>query len=121
MNPSIYPAAWADMTKERAGQKYRPSNGTEGEIFMGCWCCQCARDKAMSEGCVFDECDDNERCDIIANTMAFNVEDDEYPKEWTYGQDGQPCCTAFVPAGDPIPLPRCTATPDMFGDEGGAA
>lgn len=28
--------------------------------------------------------------------MPFDVADDEYPKEWIYGQDGQPCCTAFV-------------------------
>lgn len=110
----MLPAEWAALTKERAGQKYRPSNGTEGEIFMGNWCCKCQRDKSMREGADFDECDDDERCDLIANTMCYDVEDDEYPKEWTYGNDGQPCCTAFVPVGEQIPPPRDELTIDMF-------
>jgi len=114
MSQSIYPVEWAALTKERAGQKYRPSNGTEGEIFMGAWCCKCARDKAMLEGEPFDECDDDELCPIIANTFAFNVDDPEYPKEWTYGADGQPCCTAYVYPGEQIPRPRCELTIDMF-------
>ena len=49
MTNGIYPVEWAEMTKERAGQKYQPSNGTEGELFMACWCGKCARDKAMRE------------------------------------------------------------------------
>ena len=31
MTNGIYPIEWAEMTKERAGQKYQPSNGTEEE------------------------------------------------------------------------------------------
>ena len=49
---------------------YRPSNGTEGDIFFDNWCRHCARDKAMREGADFDECDDNELCDIIARTFS---------------------------------------------------
>lgn len=121
MNYPIWPADLAEMCKARAGEKYRPSNGTEGECFFSAWCRCCQRDKAMLEGCDVDECDDNERCDIIAATMRFNVEDPDYPGEWQIGKDGQPCCTAFVEAGMPIPTPRCSSTPDMFGEAGGAA
>lgn len=114
MNQAIYPETLAEMTKARAGEKYRPSNGTEGDCFFAAWCCKCQRDKAMREGMDVDECDDNERCDIIANTMCYDVEDEGYPKEWQIGKDGQPCCTAFVPAGDPIPPARDDLTIDMF-------
>ena len=114
MSHAIYPATLAAMTAKRAGEKYRPSNGTEGECFFAAWCFNCQRDKAMREGVDIDECDDNERCDIIANIFCYDVEDPEYPVEWQYGKDGQPCCTAFVPAGDPVPAPRCEHTLDLF-------
>lgn len=114
MNQAIYPASFAAITIKRAGEKYRPSNGTEGECFFAAWCCKCQRDKAMREGADIDECDDNERCDIIADTFAYEVEDPEYPAAWQYGKDGQPCCTQFVPAGDQIPEPRCTHTQELF-------
>lgn len=114
MKRAIFPPGLAEMTKSRAGEKYQPSNGTEGDCFFSGWCRRCQRDKAMREGADYDECDDNEICRIPARTMAFNVEDDEYPNEWQYGQDGQPCCTAFVPEGEPIPPTRCDRTIDLF-------
>lgn len=110
----IYPASFAELTAERAGEKYRPSNGNEGMIFFAAWCHRCTRDKAMREGIDFDECDDSELCKIIANTFAYDVTDAEYPIEWQYGKDGQPCCTAFVPAGESIPTPRCPNTKELF-------
>lgn len=82
---------------------YRPSNGTEGEGFWSAWCCNCQRDKAMREGVDLDECDDNERCDIIALTMAYSIDEPGYPQEWRYDENGVPCCTAFIPAGDRVP------------------
>lgn len=91
---------------------YRPSNGTEGECFFEAWCRFCARDKAMSEGKNYDECDDNEVCQIIADTFAYDVDDPKYPKEWIVKSDG-PTCTAFIQAGQPIPL-RDELTIDMF-------
>ena len=94
---------------------YQPSSGTIGESFIAGWCGNCARDKALREGIDIDECDDNERCDIVGRTMAYNVADPEYPSEWIYDQDGHPCCTAFIPSGDPVPAPRCEHTNDMFG------
>ena len=62
---------WADTNEpvEKAGlpgEQYTPSNSDEGYAFLGDWCANCQRDKAMREGCDFDECDDNEKCDIIA-------------------------------------------------------
>lgn len=114
MTYGIHPPGLAAMNVKNAGEKYRPSNGTEGDCFFAAWCCKCARDKAMREGCDVDECDDNERCDILTATMCFNIEDAEYPKEWQYGRDGQPICTAFVPAGEAIPALRCELTVDMF-------
>jgi hypothetical protein len=75
----------AEKLKERAGEKYRPSNGTEGEMFMEKFCYNCQHDDP-----------DNEKfCEILTRTMAFDVDEDEYPKEWQYGTDGQPVCTEF--------------------------
>lgn len=61
-------------------RKYRPSNGTEGMDFMARWCQPCVR--AIG-------------CRIIEDTMVYGVTDTQYPKEWTYGPNGQPMCTAF--------------------------
>lgn len=80
----------------KPGDLYLPSTGTEGECFFESWCCHCARDKAMREGANFDDCDDNEKCDIIANSFCGPV------KEWIYGEDGYPKCTAFIEADSPI-------------------
>jgi hypothetical protein len=63
---------------------YRPSNGTEGECFKGAFC----------EKCTKDDPDNDSFCDIIAETMAYGVDDPEYPREWVYGENG-PECTAF--------------------------
>lgn len=75
-------------------QKYRPSNGTEGEIFMAQWCHSCRRDRASRE----DGGDPADGCEILARTFAIpTVEDPEYPSEWRYRpDDGRPMCTAFV-------------------------
>lgn len=93
---------------------YRPSNGSEGDGFFSTWCRNCARDKAMSEGKPLDECDDNEKCDLIARSMAFDVDEPGYPQEWRY-ENGHPVCKAFVPLGQPIPPERDDRTADMFG------
>lgn len=79
-------------------EKYRPSNATEGHGFIGHWCGNCAR---------------AETCMIPYRTMAFDVEDPDYPVEWQRASTG-PVCTSFVHAGDPIPEPRCPNTLEMF-------
>lgn len=87
---------------------------------MEAWCGECQRDKSMREGAPLDECDDSERCDLIALTHALPVDDPRYPAEWQYGRDGQPRCTAFVEAGQPIPH-KDEHTLDMFNEQKGAA
>lgn len=69
----------------REPKLYRPSNGTEGECFMSQFC----------ENCTKDDADNDMFCDIIAYTMACDVDDPEYPKEWIYLSNGRPTCTAF--------------------------
>jgi len=64
---------------------YRPSNGTEGDMFQEKFC----------EKCVYDDYDNDVYCEILGDSMAFNVDDKEYPKEWTYDKNGCPTCTAF--------------------------
>ena len=91
---------------------YRPSNGSEADGFYARWCENCANDKVMSEGKKYDDCGRDEICQIIAATMAYNLDDQEYPQEWTYDKDGRPCCTAFVAVGSKNY--RCEKTPDMF-------
>lgn len=97
---AIFPPGWAEMTAKNAGQKYCPSNGSEGDLFINAWCHCCAK---------------RPECEIVGLTLAFSREDEEYPQEWQYAPDGQPCCTAFVDADNPATgTPRCDLTVDMF-------
>jgi len=82
----MYDPELAQKYKENAGEKYRPSNGTEGDIFMVNFCEKCTKD--YFNGNVAG-------CPIIANSMSYDIADERYPKEWQYGADGQPTCTAF--------------------------
>lgn len=69
---------------------YRPSNGTEGEIFMEQFCHRCAKYP--------DDPNDPNQCDILARSFFHQVGEPEYPKEWI--EDGNlenPRCTAFEP------------------------
>lgn len=91
---TIFPDRFAEHFKQHAGEKCRPSNGTEGMIFMEHFCERCKRDAAFRDGT-------GDSCQIAANTMAFDVSDSEYPAEWQYGEDGQPKCTAFEPEDRP--------------------
>ncbi|MDP2816301.1 MAG: hypothetical protein Q8O19_06445 [Rectinemataceae bacterium] len=70
-------------------KKYRPSNGTEGDYFYENWCFRCKRDQGFRDGL------SNDGCRILADTMAYLADDPNYPKEWVYGEDGDPICTAF--------------------------
>ena len=68
---------------------YRPSNGTEGDYFMGKFCYQCIHDNP-------DYNVSAPRCDIMTATMCYDINDKEYPKEWTYDDNNEPICTKFV-------------------------
>lgn len=84
---------------------YRPSNGTEGMGFIENWC----------ENCVH-EADEDKPCQILGRTMAFQIDDPQYPKEWVETESG-PKCTAYREIGKdcgPEPIERCKATTDMF-------
>ena len=70
--------------------KYQPSNGTEGMDFMEEYCFRCQKDAKFQE-----TGDGEDGCPIVAKTFLYNVDDPEYPEEWTFTADGQPTCTAF--------------------------
>lgn len=112
MDRGIYPAALAERFKKRCGQKYRPSNGDEGERFASNYCDLCEKDRVWRE-------QEKDPCQISSYAYAVDIDDPEYPAEWQYGADGQPTCTAFEPERDPNepdPPQRCDKTLDMFGD-----
>lgn len=89
------------------GVQYIPSNGTEGYSFIESWCGSCARDKAAREGAEFDECDDNEVCQILGASFRGEA------VEWRdLGE--QEVCLAYVQHGQEIPPPRCEHTVDLF-------
>ena len=63
-----------------AGKPYRPSNGTEGELFMEMHCYRCVH---------------NGPCMIPTFAMSFESGHSQYPKEWVFDAYGWPTCTAF--------------------------
>lgn len=67
-------------------RKFQPSNGTHGDIFMSEFCYRCVKFP--------HDHDAKNQCRIVLDTMAFRIEDPEYPKQWCY-VDGKPTCTAF--------------------------
>jgi len=87
---AIYRDDLADRFKDQVGEKYRPSNGTEGEIFMERWCADCQKDAAHRA-----DPDRAAGCPIFGSVLMYSRDDDLYPTELQYGEDGQPRCTAF--------------------------
>lgn len=73
--------------KKSAGKKYRPSNGSEGEMFKERFCYDCTKCNAGDP--------DKDPCDIEVRTFFLDLRDPGYPSEWQYGPNGQPVCTAF--------------------------
>ena len=73
-------------------EPYRPSCGAEGLDFMDAWCARCVHDQAYRR-------DEGDSCMIVANALAFDVDDPLYPVEWVENDAG-PRCTAFVEAAD---------------------
>ncbi|MEN9628610.1 MAG: hypothetical protein RJA10_1837 [Pseudomonadota bacterium] len=100
------PEMAADMALA-AGAEWKPSNGTEGEIFWSEWCSRCERDRVMN-GSVWEiDAGDDDYCPIL--NASFRGE----AAEWVIGTDGQPTCKGFVPIGQPLHY-RCEHTPDLF-------
>jgi len=68
---------------------YRPSNGTEGAMFMDQFCLRCAVD--------------TDTCEIIFRSECNYTEDPDYPPEWVSDDDVglvNPRCTAFEEIGE---------------------
>ena len=68
-------------------RKYQPSNGTEGEWFMGKFCDQCIHEHPKP--------DVDPECEIIILTMGLSVNHKDYPEEWCYNENDKPTCTKF--------------------------
>ena len=92
------------------GKSYRPGSGTEGIAFDEVWCEHCARDAAYRNG--GPDADPALGCQILAAALCFDIKDPSFPKEWVYGHDARPCCTAFTT--DPNKPLRCDKTADLF-------
>lgn len=65
---------------------FQPSNGTHGDIFMSEYCYRCVKFPHSPDA--------KNQCRIVLDTMAYDIDDPEYPKEWRY-VNGKPTCTAF--------------------------
>lgn len=83
-----------------APRKYRPSNCTEGFSFMASFC---------------DRCAVRGICRILPRTMAYNLDDPEYPEQWTYDAEGYPTCISFTDGSGPRRRRQCKKTGDLFG------
>jgi len=88
--PSLFTDELAESLKAKAGKPFRPCNGFEGDLFMSKWCALCAKDNYHEETGTGD-------CEIVALTMALDVDDEDYPAAWQIAESGQPICTEFEP------------------------
>lgn len=91
-------------------RKYRPSNGIESMCFMENFCEQCIHEKWSHT-----QDDNDKKCEILSRTMIFDIDEPEYPSEWTYDENG-PTCTKFQKwdwgnDGDPDDPDNPKATP----------
>lgn len=78
-------------------EPFQPSNSDHGYAFMAAWCDHCEKDRRHRK-------DENKPgCKILLYTMAFNVGDPEYPKEWRKDGPEGARCTAFDPEHEPKP------------------
>ena len=69
-------------------KKYRPYSGTAGLDFQAQFCDVCEKDKEFRKT-------EKNGCEILLRALFFDIEDEKYPKEWIYDENGQPTCTAF--------------------------
>ena len=65
---------------------YKPYSGSEGFDFMDRFCDQCWYDK-------------EEKCPILAMTLAWDTDHTYYPNQWRYEND-EPICVAFTKEKD---------------------
>lgn len=89
------------------GERYMPSNSSDGMVYLDGWCVRCDRDKELNGTLDADECDDDDFCPIVAASFRDEAE------EWRELPTGELVCLAFVPKGEPE-ITRCEHTRDMF-------
>ena len=73
-------------------KKYRPSNGTEGSIFIERFCAHCEHEKYIH---TLD--DKDKKCQILSNTFIYDIDDPNYPTEWQENDQGEEFCSNFKP------------------------
>jgi hypothetical protein len=88
---------------------FRPSNGSHRDSFMAGFC---------FNQCVHFRPEHGPPCAILGRVLAYDIDDDEYPREWVREDDGSNArCTAFQLPTDPDQppvTPRCNETKDLF-------
>lgn len=101
----------------RTNWNYQPSNGSAGDGFREEWCDRCIKERPIRED-YENAVNEGLGCRILLDTMAFNIGDAQYPKEWTYAPDDVPKCTAFeLDTGSQTQQPRCDRTLEMFPEQ----
>ena len=70
---------------QSAGKPFKPSNGTEGEIWMEKFCYQCIHERWSHH-----QNEDGGKCEILTNGLIG-----EQPKEWMFSENGWPVCTEW--------------------------
>lgn len=66
---------------------YQPSNGTEGDIFMGKFCSNCSKHPISRDA--------KNQCMILLKSFAYSISDKDYPKQWVQDNNGARC-TSFI-------------------------
>ncbi len=74
----------------KPGDKYRPSSGTEGEVFEAKHCNKCRHYEYVEEF-GFSDCMKS----ILGDATGFDIDYLEYPDAWTFTAEGAPTCTEF--------------------------
>ena len=96
--PAVVPDGWT---------LYRPSNGTEGEIFSATFCDRCRQPSEVAYRELGDDAPSNPDgtigCPILAASMAFVQDEPEYPKEWIWDDRMHSKCTAFMDEDEVLP------------------
>jgi hypothetical protein len=72
------------------GQKYCPSNSTAGDVFMSKFCERCSKEKF-----IHTQVHGDKQCDILNKAIVFEHDNPNFPKEWQYGLEDNPLCTAY--------------------------
>lgn len=73
---------------ELTGNRYKPSNGSEGMWFENEYCMNCLNCDPDPNG--------KKQCQILFRAFWYDIDDNEYPVEWVYDENDKPMCTEYV-------------------------